>query len=163
MASVRLQPARGGGGGLKFGFVQLPASAAEVALEELDGRMIYELTGDRMLLKVAQSRRSVQQIQQWRSHTQRRAQRARPPAQLAAGPAGPLQVQLEGGGTALLQGRVSEVKKGWLCDGPPSSTLWLGNVAGEATPASIQARFSRQVVPPCPCRAVRALTDGQCP
>lgn len=70
MSSVYLQPASGGG--LRFGFVSLPASAAETALEELEGLVVYELSGA-LPLQVKQSRRSLQPLQQWQAAKQAKA------------------------------------------------------------------------------------------
>lgn len=142
---MHLQPAPGGRG-VQFAFVELPASGAEVALEELDGRMIYELTGHDMLLMVKQSKRSLKPLLKWQQRKEQRRQRDGGCASAAHASAAALQVQCEDGSTAALRGGVREVKKCFVCDGPPSRLLWLGNMASTATAGSLQALLGRQVV-----------------
>jgi hypothetical protein len=137
-------------GGLQFAFVQMPASAAEVAIQELDSLSVLELSGQQTL-KMKQSQRSLKPLLPWQARQQQQVQQqgsaAAGPA--AAGPAAAapaaLYVVCEDGSSQPLLGRVREVKRKWLvCEGPPSRKLWVGSVGGHATAATMQAQFSRQ-------------------
>ena len=165
MTNVQLQHAPVAGG-LQFAFVQMPASAAEVAIEELDGLSVLELS-DQQTLIVKQSQRSLKPLLHWQARQQQQVQQQGSAA--AAGPAAAAQAALyvvcEDGSPQPLLGRVREVKRKWLvCEGPPSRTLWVGSVGGHATAATMQAQFSRQApwrlavlqtaAAPCPQLAV---------
>ena len=143
-------------GSLQFAFVQMPASAAEVAIEELDGLSVMELSGQHEL-KVKQSQRSLKPLLHWQARQKQQAQQQQQQGAGAAAAAAAREVVCEDGSTQPLLGTVREVKRKWLvCEGPPSRTLWVGNVGGHATVATMQAQFSRQApralsLPACIC------------
>lgn len=133
--------------------MSLPASAAEAALEELNGLCVHELSGT-MQLDIKQSRRSLMPLQAWRARQAAGApqvQQQRPAAAAAKRPDGqpaaavdePLEALLDDGGAAPLQGPVRLISKRLVCEGPPSSVLWVGNVGGHAGREDVAAAFGR--------------------
>lgn len=136
------------GGGLQFAFVQLPASAAEVALQELDGLCVYELSGS-LRLKVKQSTRSLipllhQEQQERRQQHQQQQHGGAGGSAEAAPEVGEWGAVCEDGSVAPLQGVVRKIKKLWVAEGPPNRQVWVGNVGGQATEQSLNDVFSRQ-------------------
>ncbi|KAL4452073.1 hypothetical protein ABPG75_007735 [Micractinium tetrahymenae] len=146
-----------GGSDLRFAFVELPASAAESALEELDGLTVFELSGD-LPLKVKQSTRSLKAIQLWEQAQQgRAAQQAQRAARQAARQAQQAQqahspqylqaeglaAECEGGELRPLVGPVRPTKKFLVCEGPPSPVLWVGSIGGWASEHDVHSVFGR--------------------
>lgn len=109
-----------------------------------------------MQLVVQQSKRSLKPLLRWQEEQQRRqagaAQRAaRPAPQRQEGARSPhdldgrgLEVTCEDGSVAPLQAPVRRIKKLYICHGPPSRMVWVGNVGGHATAADVTALFSRR-------------------
>ena len=150
VAGLSLHAAPAPNSHLRYAFVQLPASAADMALQELNGLCVFELSAG-LQLRVKQSERTLKPLRQQQQQQQWRAPPPAPrtPAAPASG-SGPAaaaadwtqegwEAVREAGSVAPLQGPVCQVSKQLVCEGPPSSTLWLGNVGGHVTPASLSA------------------------
>ena len=163
---MTLQPAPSAPGafqdeGLQFAFVELPASAAEAALSELNGLCVHELSGT-MTLDVRQSKRSLKALQQWQQRQQWREQQRQQQKQrqqyqqqqqqaqqqglaLGSGPAA-WEALGEDGSVAALEGPVRRIQKRLVCEGPASSMLWVGNIGAGATMDDVTHLFRRHAI-----------------
>lgn len=118
-------------------------------VQELNGLIVYELSGD-MELIVKQSKRSLKPLIRWQQEQQRRqagvaqrAERAAARPNRGAVDAEGLEVECEDGSVAPLQGPVRRIKQLFVCEGPPSRMLWVGSIGGHATAADVTATFRR--------------------
>lgn len=119
-------------------------------MQELNGLIVYELSGD-MELIVKQSKRSLKPLMRWQQEQQRRqagaaqrAERAAARPNRGAVDAEGLEVECEDGSVAPLQGPVRRIKQLFVCEGPPSRMLWVGSIGGHATAADVTATFRRR-------------------